>query len=90
MFGIGNVPDWGDLWKTLDIYADRVPHWLLSVAEDEYGSLFCISLRDSGHGSVWFWDHEEEADEAEPPTEDNLTYRAASWPDFLESLQPVA
>lgn len=32
-------------------------------------------------------DHEEEADEGEPPSEDNLAFKAPDWPSFLESLQ---
>lgn len=90
IFGVGDVPDWADLWQKLDIYAGRVPPWLLPVANDEYGNLFCLSLRQSDHGSVWFWDHEEEADENEPTAEDNVAPRAASWSAFLLSLQPVS
>lgn len=89
IFGVGDVPDWANLWHKLAVYADRVPPWLLPVANDAYGNLFCLSLRDSDEGSVWFWDHEEEADEGEPPAEDNLTHKADNWTAFLESLQPV-
>lgn len=89
VFGVGDVPDWASLWDKLDAYDDRVPEWLLPVAGDEYGNLFCLSLRETDRGTVWFWFHEEEADEGETPTEDNLTYKAASWSAFLETLQPV-
>lgn len=89
VFGVGEVPDWANLWKKLDVYRGRVPEWLLPVANDEYGNLFCLSLRASDEGSVWFWDHEEEADEGEPPAEDNLTFKAETWPRFLASLRPA-
>ncbi|PSL55850.1 SMI1/KNR4 family protein SUKH-1 [Saccharothrix carnea] len=89
IFGIGEVPDWANLWRKLDVYRGRVPEWLLPVANDEYGNLFCVSLRDSDMGAVWFWDHEEEADEGEPPAEDNLTFKAETWPGFLASLRAV-
>lgn len=89
VFGIGEVPDWANMWKILDLFQDRVPAWLLPVAADEYGNLFAVSLRDDDRGSVWFWDHEEEADEGDPPSEDNINLKAPDWPSFLESLQPL-
>lgn len=91
VFGLGaELPGYASMWSRLDTYAGRVPEWLLPVANDAYGNLYCLSLRDTDHGSVWLWDHEEEADEDEPPTEDNLTRVAESWPGFLDSLQPIA
>lgn len=89
VFGVGNVPDWASMWRKLDTYAGRVPGWLLPAASDEYGNLFAVSVRDDDEGSVWFWDHEAEADEGEPPTEENLEYRAKDWPTFLAQLQPI-
>jgi cell wall assembly regulator SMI1 len=89
VFGVGDVPDYESMWANLQVYEGRVPPWLLPVASDEYGNLFAVSLRESDLGSVWFWDHEQEADEGEPPTEDNIELRAPSWTEFLESLQPV-
>jgi len=91
IFAIGeDAPDWSNLWDMLELYNGRLPHWLLPVADDEYGNLFAISTRDSDFGSVWFWDHEEEADEGEPPSEENIEQRSTSWTDFLLGLQPVA
>src|SRR5438045_1042548 len=63
IFGLGEVPDWASMWRVLKTFHDRVPAWLLPVARDEVGNLYAISLRDEDLGSVWFWDHEEEADE---------------------------
>ena len=89
ILGLGDLPEFASLWHKLDVYADRVPYWLLPVATDEFGNLFAVSLRDEDNGSVWFWDHEQEADEDEPPTEDNIKLMAPDWPTFLASLQPV-
>jgi hypothetical protein len=61
----------------------------LPVADDAFGNLFAISLRNDDRGSVWFWNHELEADEGEPPTEENLKLMAPSWPVFLDSLEKV-
>ena len=89
VFSLGPVASqYASMWHNLNTYARRVPSWLLPVASDEYGNLFGISVRNSDSGSVWFWDHEQEADEDEPPTEDNLTYRAPDWQSFLDSLRP--
>jgi cell wall assembly regulator SMI1 len=89
IFGLGpDTPEWASMWEKLDVYADRVPSWLLPVASDAFGNLFAVSLRDNDNGSVWFWDHEREADEDEPPTERNLERKAPGWRSFLESLQP--
>ena len=88
IFGLGELSKWSSLWHVLEVYADRHPPWLLLVADDECGNLFAISLRDEDLGSVWFWDHEEEGDEGEPPTEDNITPRAPDWVAFLDSLEP--
>jgi hypothetical protein len=89
VFGVGpDTPEWADMWRFLDLYKDRVPAWLLPVAADSFGNLFALSLRDSDRGSVWFWDHEREADEDEPPAEDNIERRAPDWRAFLDSLRP--
>jgi cell wall assembly regulator SMI1 len=89
IFSLGPVAvEEAGMWRNLEVYAGRLPNWLLPVASDEYGNLFAISLRDRDNGSVWFWDHEREADEDEAPTEANLTSRAPDWKSFLDSLEP--
>jgi cell wall assembly regulator SMI1 len=89
VYGLGDdVPDWANMDDALDAYAGRVPAWLLPVAEDEYGNVFALSLRPEDNGSVWFWDHEEESDEGEPPAEDNIERKADTWTGFLSRLTP--
>jgi cell wall assembly regulator SMI1 len=89
VFGVGDVPEWASIWDVLETYSERVPDWLLPVADDAFGNLFAVSLRNQDRGSVWFWNHELEADEGEPPTEENLKLMAPSWPVFLDSLEKV-
>lgn len=84
-----DVPIFVSMWNKLNTFRDRVPVWLLPVGQNVYGNLFAVSLRDSDYGSVWFWDHEEEADEDEPATEENLELHAGTWMEFINSLQPV-
>jgi SMI1 / KNR4 family (SUKH-1) len=90
IFGLGELLGYErNMWKMLRTFHDRVPAWLLPAARDEYGNLFAISLRATDLGSVWFWDHEREADEDEPPTEDNIELKAPSWAAFLDGLRPI-
>jgi hypothetical protein len=90
IFGLGDdVPDWANMWDALETFDGRTPSWLLPVARDVYGNLFTISLRDQDEGSVWFWDHEAEADEDEPPSVENIECRAADWLTFLDGLTPI-
>lgn len=89
IFGVGDVPDDLSMWRKLETFRDRVPSWLLPVAQDAYGNLFALSLRPEDRGTVWFWDHEGEADEGEPPTEDNLEVLAPDWDAFLRGLVPA-
>lgn len=88
-FGLGaDVPEHRSMWAKLETYHDRLPPWLLPVASDAFGNLLAISLRPGDLGSIWFWDHEREAPEGEPPTEDNIELKAPGLQAFLESLQP--
>jgi len=88
-FGVGRSDD-ADLVKNYEDYRDRVPSWLLPIADDATGNLVCISVRDQDRASVWFWDHEEEAEEGDPPTEDNLHQLADDFEGFLSRLKPLA
>jgi cell wall assembly regulator SMI1 len=90
VFSVCAVKPIASIFSRLDTFAGRVPAWLLPVARDEGGNLFALSLRDDDYGTVWFWDHEYEADEGEDPTEDNITQVGENWDRFIQSLNPVA
>ena len=77
-------------------YTDRkgrskaVRYWLMEpVASDEFGNLYCMSIRRGDGGSIWFWDHELEADEGEAPRLDNIDRVADDWTQFLNGLTPL-
>jgi hypothetical protein len=92
IFGVSDdLPDYASMAHALELYRDqdRVSAWLLPVANDSFSNLFALSLRDEDRGTVWFWDHENEADEGEPPAEDNIRPVAPDWHSFLDSLEPV-
>jgi hypothetical protein len=87
--GVGR-PDDTDLAGVAAQYRDRVPADLLPVAHAEGGNLVCLSLSGDDPGAVYLWDHEEEAEEGEPPTRRNLHRIAGSFRDFAASLRPAS
>lgn len=86
--GVKRLPS-GRLPGNFEYAGKQFPMDRLPVARDEYGNLYTLSLREKDFGSVWFWDHEEEADEGDPPSEDNIEHRADGWNEFLAGLQHV-
>lgn len=87
--GVGR-PDETDLVRVAVQYRDRVPDDMLPVAHAEGGNLVCLSLSDHDPGAVFFWDHEEEADEGERPTRENLHWIAGSLREFAAALRPMS
>lgn len=79
-----------DLARVSAQYHDRIPADLLPVAHAEGGNLVCLSLGGHDRRAVYFWDHEEEAEEGEPPARRNLHRIADSFRDFAASLRPVS
>ena len=76
-----NSIDW-----ILDVYEGRLPRGFLPIADDVGGNLILLdcSLEQKG---VFFWDHEEEAEDGEEPTMDNMCYISKNFDSFLSSLK---
>jgi len=71
-----------------DVYAARIPAWMLPIADDPAGNRFLIDLQSgAGHGHVHFWDHEEEADGEVLPWLANIHRVADGFGDFLSRLR---
>lgn len=64
-----------------------MPETLLPIGHDSLGNLICLGVVGDDAGTVYFWDHEAEADEDEPPTWDNLSVIQPSFSAFLKSLE---
>ena len=81
MIGSKNSIDW-----ILDVYEGRLPKDFLPIADDLGGNLILLdcSLKQRG---VFFWDHEEEAEDGEEPTMDNMYYLSKNFDSFLSSLK---
>lgn len=78
-----------DLFRYIKTYKGRLPARFLPIAFDSFGNLICISLHDPDRGSVFFWDHELEADPDQgenPETIDNITRLAGTFTEFLAGL----
>jgi hypothetical protein len=67
-------------------YKKRVPTDLIPIAVDPGGNLICLTIRGDNQGKLYFWDHEEEADESEQPSYKNIYLIANSFNELLSSL----
>jgi len=85
-FGI-KVKESINLEHYADLYRDRVPANLLPIARDPGDNLVCIGTKGVDSEKVYFWDHEEEADEGQEPTYDNLYLVANTFGGFLDNLR---
>lgn len=85
-FGIGQSPD---LLERHRFYQGRVPGDLLPIADAEGGNLICLALTGEHRGAVFFWDHEWESEEDEPPRYENVHRIAPDFDTFVAALQSL-
>jgi hypothetical protein len=85
LFGL-HGGEYYDLLAAIDTYRDRVPPNLLPIGDDPGGNLICLSLSGSDRGAVYFWDHEDEAEEDEAPSYENMYLIGNSFESFMDSL----
>lgn len=64
----------------LYIIQPRFEKGLIAVAEDGFGNMVLLSIREKDYGQVFFWDHEKEEEEA-------VAFVAKNWVEFINSLQ---
>lgn len=87
LWGVGIDDVNSSMERNLAVFADRYPSDFLPIGEDSGGNLILIQISGDDVGSIHFWDHEEEADEDEPPTHRNITRISDSFTAFLEELE---
>lgn len=75
-----------DLSGCLNTYEDRYPQGFLPIAVDASSNLILLDTGYEEPGTIWFWDHEGEADEDEPPRTDNIVKIAKAFRAFFENL----
>lgn len=67
-------------------YAGRVPEEMLPIGTDPGGNLILLAVTGPQRGKVFFWDHEQEADDEDQPYYDNIKLLADSFAAFQASL----
>lgn len=72
--------------KYLETYRGRIPSDVFPIADDPGGNLVLLGAEGANAGKVFFWHHELEADDGEPPTYDNVFLIADTFEAFLASL----
>jgi cell wall assembly regulator SMI1 len=84
-FGV-HSGEYNNLLQKARVYRSRVPSELLPIATDPGGNLLCLSVSGPHIGKVYFWDHEEEVEEGEPPTYKNVYLVADSFTELVNNL----
>ncbi len=84
--GIGLEDEYAEIERYLTLYKDRIPADLFPIAQDPGGNVIVMATKDPEAGKIYFWDHEEEAEEGEPPTRQNIYPVADTLQDFLQAL----
>lgn len=77
----------GSIEKNFGMMKNRIPAGFLPIATDSFGNEILLRVTPQGTGKIYFWDHEEEDDDAEFPTMKNISQIAGSFSELLELLQ---
>lgn len=78
--------DGHDLEHHLGTYDGRYPAGFLPIGVDASSNLILLDTGYQQPGSVWFWDHEGEADDGEPARTDNIAKVADTFTGFVDGL----
>lgn len=81
-----NAKEFFNLESYLKTYEDRIPSNFFPIANDPGGNLIVMATEGEKEGAVYFWDHEFEADEGQPPTDRNLYFIADSLDGLFEQV----
>lgn len=76
---------YNNILKMAEVFADRMPPEFIPIGCDQGGNQICLVVVGEDKGMIFFWDHEQEMDEGEPPTYDNLFFIADNIDDLLNN-----
>ena len=78
-----------DLAKLYNLFEGRLPKGFIAVGADPGGNLILLSLDGSTQGKVYFFDHENEPDDATDDVKDypNIYEVGKSFDQFLNNLR---
>jgi hypothetical protein len=65
---------------------DEMPAGHVGIAWDSNGNEWVLCVDGEKAGTVYFWHHENEAPDGEPPWFDNMSFVANSFTAFLDAL----
>jgi hypothetical protein len=86
LYRIHEGPYWASLEYGLETFQGRIPEPFISIGYDAGGNQYLLGIQEPYRSKVYFWDHELESNEGEPPTFDNLSWVADSFTQWLEML----
>ena len=86
LYKLNSKNRYDDLVRTVKLFTNRIPHNYLSIADDPFGNQICLAIKGENYGKVFFWDHEFEKDEGEPPDTSNMSFIADNFDEFLSTL----
>lgn len=69
-------------------YKNRIPKNYFPIAKDPGGNLILIEINHKESG-VYFWDHENEAEDGDTPWMDNVYLISSSFNDFIDNLYEI-
>jgi hypothetical protein len=85
-YGLHDGAAWAQLERAAEICAGRMPDGFLPIGPDPGGNQFVLTTSGPDAGAIFFWEHEYEADEGEPPSTENLWRLASSFDELLERM----
>lgn len=85
-FSLGEASGDLSMESALSTWANRYPDGYLPIARCEGSNLLLLGVSRDVRDLVFYWDHDGEADDNEPPRTDNLTFVASSFTELIDSL----
>ncbi len=80
--------DLGDHVYTYMVWARRIPYDLFPIGTDFGSNLILMGDEGPRLGQIFYWWHDWESSDGEPPTEENVYFVANTLDEFLASLKP--
>ncbi len=85
-YKINSKQSYDDLLECHHTFSERIPSSFLTIASDPGGNQICLAVSGSDYGKVYYWDHENEADNGEIADMGNMALLADNFNDFMAGL----
>src|SRR5690349_9746159 len=86
IYGMVLEPYYASLFQHIDMFQKRIPSWYFPIANDSGGNLYLMSLYHENHGTIAFWNHEDETEGDADQYFGNMKFVANSFTEFLSQL----